>query len=559
MLRIFTIVLLFVCIFFTGNPAWSQQHVFNVDTTVTLIDAYASPYNLIQPGDTVVLSSGMRKLLRIQNFSGEKDKPVIFMNLNGQVIINTDHYYGMSILNCRYFRLTGTGDVNNFYGISISRVANGAGIGIGGGSSDYEIDHVSIENCLSAGIFAKTDPDCSLLTIRDKFTQFNTLIHDNYIGHVGTEGLYIGSTQYFGETINCSGVDTLLMPSLLEGVKVYKNIIEYSGWDGIQVSSASKDCEINDNMILFDSRKEYYGQMSGIIIGGGSHCDCYNNFISQGNGQGIQVFGLAGEKLFNNIIIDAGKNFFPTDSTRMVYGIFVTDITAEKDSAFTIAYNTIINPKSDGIRFVSTITKNNLIASNLIVNPGNYNYYENGHTSFHGEDAYIMFPAGSANTVVKQNFLTRILSDAQLSDTGFMPCPGSPLINAAYPEFNSINFDFYNHIRPYGNTADIGAVEFNPDFVGIGSSHSAFLKAVELYPNPVRSTLCMLFHSTDLSGAKLDVYNLQGNLVRSIYQPYFAGKEQKIQLHVDDLDAGIYLYILSSAGKKDSGKFIKVN
>jgi len=550
---------LLTCSCLISNTAWCQQHTFIVDTTVSIVDANVSPFDKVKPGDTLLFNAGHRKLIRILNFLGEKDKPILFMNYNGQVVINTDHYYGMSILNCRYFRLTGTGDVNNFYGIRISRVANGAGIGIGGMSSDYEIDHVSIENCLSAGIFAKTDPDCSLLSTRDKFTQYNTLIHDNYIGHVGTEGLYIGSTQYFGQTINCNGVDTLLMPSLLEGVQVYKNIIEYSGWDGIQVSSAAKDCNINDNMILFDSRKEYYGQMSGIIIGGGSHCDCYNNFISQGNGQGIQVFGLAGEKLFNNIIIDAGKNFFPTDSTRMVYGIFITDVTAEKDSAFTVVYNTIINPKSDGIRFVSTVTKNNLIASNLIVNPGNYDYYENGHTSFHGVDSYIMFPAGSNNTVVKQNFLTRILSDAQLSDSGFMPLPGSSLINAAYQEFSSINFDFYNHIRPYGSVADIGAVEFNPEFVGIGSGHSAILKAVELYPNPVRSTLSILFHSTDLSDAELYVYNLQGNLVRSKHHTYIDGKEQKIQLQVDDLDAGIYLYILNSGGKKDSGKFIKVN
>ncbi len=559
MLRIFTALLLFTCFCFKGNPAWSQQHVFVVDTTVTLIDAQVSPYNQVQPGDTVILSSGLRKLLRIQNFSGEKDKPVIFMNHNGQVIFDTDHYYGMSILNCRYFRLTGTGDVNNFYGIKIAQVTDGAGIGIGGMSSDYEIDHVSIENCLSVGIFAKTDPDCSLLTTRDKFTQYNTLIHDNYIGHTGTEGLYIGSTQYFGQKINCNGVDTLLLPSLLEGVKIYKNIIEYSGWDGIQVSSASKDCQISDNVVLFDSQKEYYGQMSGIIIGGGSKCDCYNNFISQGNGQGIQVFGLAGEKLYNNIIVDAGRNFFPNDSTRMVYGIFVTDISAETDSSYSILFNTIINPKSDGIRFVSTVTKNNLIASNLIVNPGNYDFYENGHTSFHGVDSYIMFPSGSANTVVKQNFLTRILSDAQLSNSGFMPLPNSPLVNAAFPENRGVNFDLYNHTRPYGNSSDIGAVEYNPASLGINSSHSDVLNALKLYPNPVRSTLSIIFHSTDFSGAKLDVYNLQGNLVRSKHQPCIAGKEQEMQLQVDDLAAGIYLYILSSGGKKDSGKFIKIN
>jgi hypothetical protein len=557
MLRGLTVILLLSCSCFISKPAWSQ-HVFTADTTITLIDGHSSSYNMVQPGDTVILNSGLRKLLRIQNFTGEKDKPVIFMNRNGQVIFDTDHYYGMSILNCQYIRLTGTGDANNFYGIKINRVSGGAGIGIGGLSSDYEIDHVSIENCLSIGIFAKTDPDCSLLSTRGNFTQYNTLIHDNYIGHVGTEGFYIGSTLYFGQTVNCNGVDTLLLPHLLDGVKVYKNIIEYSGWDGIQVSSASKDCQISDNIVLFDSQEEFYGQMSGIIIGGGSHCDCYNNYISQGKGQGIQVFGLAGEKVYNNIIVDAGKNFFPTDSTRMVYGIFVSDITAEPDSSFTIVYNTIIHPKSDGIRFSSSVTKNNLIASNLIVNPGNYDYYENGHTSFHGEDAYIMFPGGSANTVVKQNFLTRVLSDAMLSDTGFMPLPESPLVDSAYSENRGINFDFYNHIRPYGNSADIGAVEFNPASLGMPTHSTMNPQALKLYPNPVRSMLCVRFPTQGQAASTLDIYDLKGNRIYEIHQAYVPGAEQEIRLQVEGLSPGIYLYKLNTHGRSFSGRFIKL-
>ncbi len=559
MLRISIAFILLSCSYVLCRPAWGQQHVFIVDTAVTSVDANVSPYDRVQPGDTLLFSAGERKLIRIENFAGEKDKPVIIMNHNGQVIINTDHYYGMSILNCRYIRLTGSGDVNHFYGFRISRVANGAGIGIGGLSSDYEIDHIRIENCLSAGIFAKTDPDCSLLTTRDKFTQYNTRIHDNYIGSVGTEGLYIGSTQYFGQTVNCNGVDTLLLPSLLEGVEVYKNIIEYSGWDGIQVSSASKDCHIYDNMVLFDSRKEYYGQMSGIIIGGGSKCDCNNNFISQGNGNGIEVYGLAGLKVFNNVIVDAGKNFLPTDKSRMVYGIFVTDITAQKDSAFNLLFNTIVNPKSDGIRFVSIVTKNNLIVSNLIVNPGNYDYYENGSTPFKGYDSYIMFPNSASDARVEHNFLTRTIEDARVSEGNFAPVAGSPLINAASPETLGIDFDFYHYPRPYGPLSDIGAYEYDPAHLGLPVETGEYLPELRLYPNPVKSLLTIRFKAERESGSRLDVYNLRGNYITGKNQHYIPGEDQKIELEVENLSAGIYLYILNSGGRSFSGRFIKIN
>lgn len=556
MSRIFTGFLILLCVCFRVNAAWSQQHVFTVDTSITLVDARVSPYNRLQPGDTLLLNAGVRNLIRIKNFTGEKDKPVIFMNGNGQVIINTGLYYGISILNCRYFRLTGTGDAENFYGIRISRVADGAGIGIGGMSSDYEIDHISIENCQSAGIFAKTDPDCSLLTTRDKFTQFNTVIHDNYIGHVGTEGLYIGSTSYFGQTIACNGVDTLLMPSILEGVKVYKNIIEYSGWDGIQVSSASRDCQINDNLVLFDSREQVYGQMSGIIIGGGSKCDCYNNFISHGNGNGIEVFGLAGLKVCNNIIIDAGKNFFPADNKRMVYGIFVTDVSAQKDSAFSIAYNTILNPKSDGIRFVSSVTKNNLIASNAIINPGTFDFYENGSTHFAGKDSYIMLPDPGSDVLIKNNYMARNSDSAGFAPDGYSLLPGSGLIDAAWKGYQSITSDYFHSPRPSGFGTDIGAVEFHQSTSG---SQAGNIPEATVFPNPVKTWLTVQYKVENSSEVFLSIYSVAGALVLGKSQMATKNQPETLKINVSDMEPGIYIYSLQSGNQSITGKFIRLN
>jgi parallel beta-helix repeat protein len=287
-----------------ANQAIGQKTSYLIAIDKLYIDATDPVYKDVKAGDTLLFAAGNRNYLLIKNFQGQSGKPIVMMNTGGDVIIDTDNYYGISIQNCRYLKFTGTGDSGITYGFKIKRVANGAGMGIGELSSDFEIDHVSIENCLIAGLYAKTDPDCSLKSVRGNFTQYNTIIHDNYIANVGNEGMYIGCYSYLGQTYNCNGQNIVLYPSLLDGVKIYNNTVKYAGWDGIQVSSASKNCQIYNNTILSDSQSETDGQMSGILMGGGTKGDCYNNFISQGKGDGIENHGLGGSRIYNNIIVE---------------------------------------------------------------------------------------------------------------------------------------------------------------------------------------------------------------------------------------------------------------
>ncbi len=52
-----------------------------------------------------------------------------------------------------------------------------------------------------------------------------------------------------GQTVyHCN--DTVVLPHILKGVKVYNNVLENTGWDAIQVSSATSDCEIYNNLIF---------------------------------------------------------------------------------------------------------------------------------------------------------------------------------------------------------------------------------------------------------------------------------------------------------------------
>lgn len=540
-----------------------QQSGFRIDVDKLTIDARDPLYKSVKPGDTLLFVAGARDHLLIKNFVGTPEKPIVMINTEGAVIIDTDNYYGISIQNCRYIKFTGTGDQYQTYGFQIKRVAAGAGMGIGELSSDFEIDHLSVENTLIGGIYAKTDPDCTLTSVRGTFTQYNTNIHDNYISNTGNEGIYVGSSFYGGQRVQCNGQNLKLMPSLLIGVKINNNIIKYAGWDGIQVSSATQNCRIYNNTILFDSQSETANQMSGILIGGGTKCDCYNNFISQGKGCGIEIHGLAGSRIFNNIIIDAGINFAPADINQMKHGIFISELSILSDSTLSIQHNDIINPKSDGIRFSSVLSKNNLVSSNVIINPGNFDYYQNGNTSYKGIDSYIMFQNKATEAVIQDNYLARNGNSAGFSSLNmdladdFIPVPGSPLIDHAEID-KYITFDFAGTPQPYGPKPDIGAFEAEYDLTsGTLSEPKIQYNQFRLLKNPVTEFLIISIPRPSNSSVFLNIYNLRGEMILQSKQQQLPSSNATVQVNLSSIPTGTYIYTIRTGEDAGSGKFIK--
>ncbi len=530
-----------------------------------LIDGLDPTFAQVKPGDTLYFSAGNKLFLNIKNLKGKPGSPIVLINKGGEVIIDTDNYYGISIQNCQYIKLTGSGNHVNFYGFKIKRVSKGAGMGIGYLSSDIEIDHVSIENTLIGGLYFKTDPDCSKSSLRGTFTQYNTIIHDNYIANTGDEGMYIGSTKYDGQIVSCNGKDTLLMPSILDGVKVYNNIVKYTGWDGIQVSSASRNCQIYNNTILYDSQKKEENQMSGIMIGGGTKCDCYNNFIAFGNGDGLECHGLGGTRIFNNIIVEPGLTFFPNDKSKPKHGMYIADTSIQPDSSFYIMHNDIIRPKSDGIRFASVVSKGNFIVDNVIIDPGNFAYYENGNTRFTGKDSYIMFPNQPRATTVTNNYLARdansagFLNKAMLVPADFSLVGGSPLIDAAdYYVKTFVSFDFFYHTRPYGLKSDLGAFEYGSTNSSLPGKSEPQKNQNWIYQNPVTDFLKVSIPWVSADDQTLAIYDLKGVNLKQLGQSRIENGLLFYEINVSDLATGVYLYSIHSVKNFYSGKFIKL-
>lgn len=539
-----------------GGQLCLANHII-ADSTVQFIEGTVAPYNTMTGGDTLFLAGGHRDYLLIRNLHGTSENPLVIINYLGVVTINTDHHFGISIENSSYFRFTGSGLNDVFYGIRVEQVINGGAIGISKNCTDFEIDHLFLGPTPIGALYAKTDPDCSFSNTREKFTQNNSLIHDNFISGPGNEGLYIGNTKFFGIQINCNGRDTLVLPSLLKGVKVYNNIIRNSGWDGIQISSAAEDCEVYNNLIIGDSQTGTTSQMAGILIGGGSKCDCYNNYIADGKGSGIEIYGTGDSWIYNNIIENAGRSYKPADLQAMKYGIYVADVSTISGTFYKILFNNIINPKSDGIRFTSILTRNNLVASNVIINPGNFDFYENGHFNFKGIDSYIMVPDSNSDVVKTHNFFTRQYDSAGFSTGSQFPTATSPLIDSGYNENPDILTDFYGRPRLHGTNYDIGAAEFNPAYLHTEDINLARPFVPVIRPNPVKETFRAVLQFNAPEPVHVWIFDLAGQTICNQAQVVRGQGITEITVSMRHHLPGTYIYLIQTGKKSFSGRFIK--
>ncbi len=448
-----------------------RQQVTAQALIIPLNDDYVAasdyPFVNMSPGDTVWLQSGTRGFLKIANFHGLPGKPIVFANLNGQVIFDTDHNYGLVFSNCSFFKLTGISGSFGKYGIYIRRVNNPDGFGIAAGEkcTDLEIENCEVAHVGFAGIQARTEPECDdISTWRGAFTQYNTLIHDCYVHHVGGEGLYIGYTSY--DSVYLSPCKKKVLGPVLVGTRIYNNRIDSTGYDGIQVSSATSDCEIHHNTLTDCSYRMVTSQMSGIMIGGGTQAKCYNNKIIDPYTTGIVVLGKGGTKIFNNLIIRPAKRYYPDSVALREYGIYVADKTFDDQSYDGIFNNTIIQPKSDGIRIVNSVHFPVRIFNNSVIDPGAFDVYEHDNTDREGKDSYVYDDGHFGNIVASNNYFGRSLDTARfvnVAGNNFRLQLISPMVNSGKSLIDEgVIMDLDDRARPVAGVFDVGAYEYSP-------------------------------------------------------------------------------------------------
>jgi len=394
----------------------------------------ASTLNLPE-GAVVGIEAGTRGTLLLKNFTGTSSKPITIVNKGGKVIITgaSSNSYALKAWQCKYIRISGTGDGINNYGIELKGTHQGLMLDYL--TTNAEVDHVEVHDIGFAGIMAKTDPSCDPATWRENLTITDISLHDNYVHNTVGEGFYVGNSFWSsGMNLSCG----TKYPSAIEGVRIYNNKVRHTGCEGIQVGSAAKDCEVFNNDVQYFGESPFANsQNNGIQIGEGTGGKLYNNIIKNGPGVGIILLGIGDNVVSNNIIVDAGAQ-----------GIFV-DERYTPGNGFTLVNNTIINSGSDGIRLYSEKVPMNTVINNIIVNPKSGKYINT---------------ASGVKLTAKNNYTTMNIADvkfASASNGDYSLLSGSPAIDQGVSTASfGVTSDYLGSMRPAGASFDIGAFEY---------------------------------------------------------------------------------------------------
>ena len=500
----------------------------------------------IKPGDTVYIEPGHRDRLRLYNIHGDSLNYVVFINNGGLVEISTNtFYFGFQVMNCSYFRLTGTGSRSLTYGIKIGHTPIGAsGLTLDGQSTNYEVDHIESCNSGFAGIWANPKPDCNENFNRPYFTRRNTIFHDNYVHNTYGEAFYIGHSYYTGYTITCDSVKKTVYPAEIHGLKVYNNVVDSSGWDGIQVGCATIGCEIYGNKISNYGVQNTKCQNFGIILGGGTGGDCHDNLIMNGTCTGINVFGIGGNKIYNNIIVNPGHAMNDSMVTTNAFGIFCDDRSTIVGSSFYFLNNTIISPKGDGIRIYSDLSKHNMICNNIILNPGSYGTY--GRWVDPNKSFVFSYP--NVDVTISNNYFSNTISsgvDYTNPDEVYNYCKNLPVIDKGIDISNyGINTDFIQNSRIINGISDIGAFEY-PD----STMQRQNSKSIKVFSKDLSGKLNINSEKKERI-KKVSIYELSGQLIYTST----TGNEEITVTSNNKLSKGIYLVCVATENEEYRSK-----
>jgi hypothetical protein len=338
-------------------------------------------------GDTLRIPAGSYDLIDLGNFKGDSCRPIVIINYGGQVVTKLIRFGN----NAAYFKFTGTGHPGYTYGFKVQGTATGVGIGL---AHHVEISNVEVTGTEVGFYFKKNPTTTDLMTVYPNYTLSNYYIHHNYIHDVHGEGMYIGDTYPNADPYNGN-----LTPIRMDKIEIAYNIVDGTDWDGIQLSNARSGAKIHHNTVTNFGRINMGSQQAGIILGGNTNGDVYDNVIRTGTGSGIQIFGYGTIKVYNNQVENTGANGTASGQESIYCNDPINLVETNPKQQIFLYNNTIKNPLPKGAVRVGAYNFNSLpssLTNNTVYLPNAASNWLTFHMVTHVAGSTI-----SGNTVIR--------------------------------------------------------------------------------------------------------------------------------------------------------------
>ena len=433
-------------------PVWNQLWYPNID----------SQFN-IQPGDTICIPAGDYPNLSIGHLNGSPEAPVVIQNCGGVVRLGVNNTGGYTFIigsHSSYFEINGSGTPGIEYGFELvgTPAADGGGavngIVLQEHTDHFEVHHVFINHVRGSGIVCLTRAVCSdPSTWRQNYIMEGIKLHHIKVIGTGYEGFYIGRTADYQVDNSCTP-DTLYNP-LMKNVEIYDNTFDSTGNDAIQLALAYYGTNlIHDNYINYPGMNGGYGQGMGILVGGNTKADVYNNIINHAQNLPVQILGAGLTRFYNNVVCNSNTDGIQIGGGQG--GLEPTAVYVFNNTFVNIKGNSIIvwGSKSDTI---------NRFYNNLLVNIQKPLYDQ-------PDSGFYIPPATSIGYQIKYD-IQHNLFISDINKAGFVNpsadnyhlLPTSPAVDAGVDlRSYGITTDLDGQSRPYGRAFDVGAYEYAP-------------------------------------------------------------------------------------------------
>lgn len=387
----------------------------------------------VAPGDVLVLASGTRGRLVLEELAGQAASPIVVRIASGATepttIDGAGGTWGLEVDHCEHVVIDGTATGGLYYGIVVTSSVDGhhTYVKLRNRSRFITLRRVEVAGTSAGapGIGISFNDHTILRADYPGFWVEGHRVLDCYVHDTTTEGMYLGPNNETDEE------------PYLRDIEIAYNRVENTGWDCINPKSwVDGDNAIHHNRLRHCG---YLGstdgeQASGIALKA-FHGEVYNNWIEDTAGRGIVSYGLGAigydnpnwnARIYNNVLVDIG-GFAAFEGIKVFTPVEIFN-------------NSIIRPTAEavyGASAASGLVHDNIFAAapGDAVRLGGLNERDNWEGS-----------------VAEAGFVDPSAMDFHLTET-------SPARNAV-TEAGFASFDYDDVPRPQESAADYGAYEY---------------------------------------------------------------------------------------------------